>query len=135
MNKDDVSYPEFAEISITIFGLDEALSCVYNRRHCSTSLQSSSGDLATGSHGFDACVSTPNGITRWRFPRANGALIPAGNCWEKIGSISGCLWSLSQTPFSLPKQAPGATGLKKLCCSSRKPVGNDWDKAGAVNQT
>jgi hypothetical protein len=58
---------------------------------------------------------------------------------EKIESVSGCLWSLSQTPFSLPKQAQGVTGAQhsgeKLCCSGRKPIGNDWDKAGAVSQT
>jgi len=54
---------------------------------------------------------------------------------KKIEWISGCLWSFSQTPFSLPKQAQGVTGLKKLCCSSRKPGGNERDKAGAVNQT
>ena len=74
------------------------------------------------------------GITRWRFPRSNGALTPARNCREKIGLISGCLWSLSQTPFSLPNKHEEQPGLKKLWCSSRKPGGNDWDKTSVVIQ-
>lgn len=39
------------------------------------------------------------------------------------------------TDSFLPSEvSAGVTGLKKLCCSSRKPVGNDRDKAGVVNQ-
>src|SRR5215207_6221566 len=100
-----VSYPENMDFSMTFLGLTKP----YRESRiaaCSSISQRNNGDVAAGSQ---------NGITRWRFPRANGALIPADNCWEKIGSISGCLWSLSQTPFSLPKQARGVTSLKKLC--------------------
>jgi len=76
------------------------------------------------------------GTTRWRFPRANGALRTSLSFHErdqgrglKIGSISGCLWRLSQTPFSFPKQAQGATGFKKTLSleskSGRQRLGQD----------
>jgi len=48
---------------------------------------------------------------------------------------NGDLLEFSQTTFSLPKQSRGVTGLKKLYCSGRKPVGKDWAKTGVVNQT
>ena len=43
---------------------------------------------------------------------------------EKIGLISGCLWSLSQTPFSLPKQAQGVTGVLNRAKNSVAQVEN-----------
>jgi hypothetical protein len=36
--------------------------------------------------------------------------------------------------FLPSEEAQGVTGLKKLCCSGRKPVGNDRDKVSAVMQ-
>jgi hypothetical protein len=40
------------------------------------------------------------------------------------------------TDSFLPSETSArSNGLKKLCCSSRKPVSNGWDKTGAVNQT
>ncbi|RIK30426.1 MAG: hypothetical protein DCC56_08870 [Anaerolineae bacterium] len=46
---------------------------------------------------------------------------------ENIGLISGCLWSLSQTPFSLPKKAHG-NEFKKTLLLTRKPESDLWDK-------
>jgi hypothetical protein len=46
---------------------------------------------------------------------------------------NGDLLEFSQTAFSLPKQFQGVR-FKKTLLLSRKPVGNDWNETGAVNQ-
>ena len=84
---------------------------------CSRNAQLNSGDIAAGSRASVRRNCTAYLTINWDhevevLPCERDAN-PGENTPGENRLISGCLWSLSQTPFSLPKQAQGATELKK----------------------
>jgi hypothetical protein len=131
------SYASFVLTRLTCAGKIAAkLTIKYRRtsgwvshcRHCEErSNPQQTGDCFATNARSDESIE----ITRWRFPRANGALRTSPLLQERVrGEVqksdrsADASGAMSLAPFSLPKQAQG-----------RKPRGDVWDRAGAMTQT
>ena len=116
------SYPKHADLSITFLGLTQPLA-KSTIAACSRSSQLNRGDVAAGSrlwrdHEVEV-LPCERGANRPQPFAKHTVVLPEGeeNQAKKSNGSADASGVRHRLLFSLPKQAQGVTGLKKLCCS------------------